>query len=96
MPRSIAGFVLNVELKRARVRPTISETPIIKVYSSSSTLSELLEDAAAKEVLASYVPAWEAVPGPMRDMTVDMLSETPFVNLTDAQREAMNAQLKSC
>ena len=37
-----------------------------------------------------------AVPGGMHDMTVEMLNDTPFVNLTGEQMEAFNAHLKNC
>ncbi len=72
------------------------ETPIIKIYSSKSPLSELLEDAEAMTVIESFIPEWQAVPAGMRDMTVEMLNDTPFVNLTAEQMEAFNTHLKNC
>lgn len=72
------------------------EVPIIKVYSSKSPFSELLEDPEALTVVESFIPGWQAVPAGMRDMTVEMLSETPFVSLTPEQMEAFNTHLKNC
>lgn len=74
----------------------IPEVPIIKVYSSKSPFSELLEDPEALTVVESFIPGWQAVPAGMRDMTVEMLSETPFVSLTPEQMEAFNTHLKNC
>lgn len=72
------------------------EIPIIKIYSSRSPLRELLEDAEAMTVVESFIPGWQAVPAGMRDMTVEMLNDTPFVNLTPEQMEALNTHLKNC
>ncbi len=72
------------------------DTPIIKVYSAKSSMNELLEGSDAKVVLETYVPGWAATPAPMRDMTIEQLNETPFVNLTAEQMEAFNASLKNC
>lgn len=72
------------------------ETPIIKVYSSESPFRELLENPKAMTVVESFIPGWQAVPGGMQDMTVEMLNETPFVNLTAEQMDAFNAHLKNC
>ena len=72
------------------------DTPIIKVYSAKSSMNELLEGSGAKVVLEAYVPGWAATPEPMRDMTIEQLNETPFVNLTAEQMEALNASLKKC
>ncbi|MCD8232501.1 MAG: glycoside hydrolase family 78 protein [Clostridiales bacterium] len=72
----------------------LPEIPIIKVYSSKSSLNDLAEGSLT--VLEQYVPDWQGVPVPMRDMTLEQLNDTPFVNLTGEQMEAMNAQLKTC
>lgn len=72
------------------------EIPIIKVYSSKSPFNELLEAPKALEVVEKFIPGWQAVPGGMRDMTVEMLSQTPFVELTAEQMEALNQALKEC
>ena len=50
----------------------------------------------ALAVVESFIPGWQAVPGGMHDMTVEMLNDTPFVNLTGEQMEAFNAHLKNC
>lgn len=72
------------------------DVPIIKVYSAKSPLSELLEDKEALTVVESFIPNWQSVPGGMRDMTVEMLNDTPFVNLTPEQVDAFNTHLRSC
>lgn len=72
------------------------EKPIIKVYSAKSSLSELLENEDTATVVDTYVSGWESVPVPMRDMTVEQLNETPFINLTSEQIESLNIHLKSC
>ena len=72
------------------------QTPIIKIYSIKSPFSELLENPKAMTVLESFVPGWQAVPGGMHDMTVEMLNNTPFINLTAEQLEAFNTHLKNC
>lgn len=74
----------------------VPEIPIIKIYSSKSPFQELLDDAAALTVVESFIPGWQAVPGGMRDMNVEMLNDTPFVNLTAEQMEAFNTHLKNC
>ena len=71
------------------------ETPIIKTYSSKSPFRELLENPRAMTVVESFIPGWQAVPGGMQDMTVEMLNETPFVNLTAEQMDELNAHLKN-
>lgn len=72
------------------------EIPIIKIYSSKSSINELIENPEALTVVESFIPGWQAVPGGMRDMTVEMLNDTPFVNLTREQMEAFNTHLKNC
>lgn len=72
------------------------EIPIIKIYSSKSSFNELIENPEALTVVESFIPGWQAVPGGMRDMTVEMLNDTPFVNLTQEQMEAFNTHLKNC
>lgn len=72
------------------------QIPIIRVYSSALPMNELLENSEAKTVMESYIPGWESVPGSMRDMTVEQLNDTPFVNLTREEMEAMNARLNNC
>ena len=69
------------------------ETPIKKRYSCGSTLSELLEHPAAKEIITAVLPQWEAVPLPLRDLPLVQLNSTPFANLTDAQMRTLDAQL---
>ena len=70
------------------------EVPILKIYSSKSPLCELLESETAKSVVESFVPEWRAIPAGMHDMTVEMLNDTPFVNLTPEQMEAFDTHLK--
>ncbi len=72
------------------------EVPIIKIYSSKSPFSELLESETAMAVVEKFIPEWKAVPVGMRDMTVLMLNDTPFVNLTPEQIEAFDTHLKNC
>lgn len=72
------------------------QLPIIKIFSSKSSLNELLDDEEAKTVLSTYIPAWQTIPGGMRDMTIEQLNDTPFVNLTEEEMEAMNVHLKNC
>lgn len=72
------------------------EVPIIKIYSSKSPFSELLESETARTVVENFIPEWRAVPAGMRDMTVMMLNDTPFVNLTQEQVEAFDTYLKNC
>lgn len=72
------------------------EIPIIKIYSSKSPLSELLESETAMAVVENFIPEWKAVPAGMRDMTVLMLNDTPFVNLTPEQIGALDTHLKNC
>ncbi|MCD8054186.1 MAG: glycoside hydrolase family 78 protein [Lachnospiraceae bacterium] len=74
----------------------LPETPIIKIYSCASSVNELTEAEGARTVFEQYVPNWQGIPGPMRDMTVEQLTDTPFVNLTEEQIGALNAQLKTC
>lgn len=74
----------------------VPEVPIIKIYSSKSPFSELLESETAMTVVENFIPGWQAVPAGMRDMTVEMLNDTPFVNLTPEQMEAFNTHLKNC
>lgn len=71
------------------------EEPIIKIYSSKSPLRELLESETAKSVVESFVPKWRAIPAGMHDMTMEMLNDTPFVNLTPEQMEAFDTHLKT-
>ena len=72
------------------------ETPIIKIYSSASPFCELLENPKTLAVVERFIPEWQAVPGGMHDMTVEMLKGTPFVDLTGEQTEAFNAELSNC
>ncbi|MDE7185914.1 MAG: alfa-L-rhamnosidase RamA, partial [Lachnospiraceae bacterium] len=72
------------------------EAPIIKIYSSASPFSELLENPKTLAVVERFIPGWQAVPGGMHDMTVEMLKGTPFVDLTGEQTEAFNAELRNC
>lgn len=72
------------------------EIPIIKIYSSKSSFQELLDNAEALTVVESLIPQWKAVPMGMRGMTVEMLNNTPFVNLTPEQMEVFNNHLKNC
>lgn len=72
------------------------EIPIIRIYSVSSAMNELLDNAELKKVLETYIPDWEDIPGPMRDMSVEQLNETPFVNLNPEEMESFNAQLRNC
>lgn len=72
------------------------DVPILKVYSSKSPFSELLESETAKPVVESFIPEWRAIPAGMHDMTVEMLNDTPFVNLTPEQMEAFDKHLKNC
>lgn len=72
------------------------DVPILKVYSSKSPFSELLESETAKPVVESFIPEWRAIPAGMHDMTVEMLNDTPFVNLTPEQMEAFDTHLKNC
>lgn len=72
------------------------EIPIIKIYSSKSSFTELLENPKALEVVKKYIPGWMVVPGGMHDMTVEMLSGTPFVNLSEEEMTAFNLELKNC
>lgn len=72
------------------------EVPIIKIYSSRSPFSELLESETAMTVVEKFIPEWKAVPAGMRDMTVMMLNDTPFVNLTPEQIEAFDTHLRNC
>ena len=72
------------------------EVSILKVYSSQSPFSELLESPKALAVVEQFIPGWQAVPGGMRDMPVDALNGSPFVNLTEEQVEALNNALKNC
>lgn len=72
------------------------EEPIIKIYSSNSSLRELMEDEDAKTVLAVYIPSYEKIPAGMIDMTIEQLNETPFVNLNEERMEALNHHLKNC
>lgn len=72
------------------------ETPIVKVYSSRSSLGELMENPAALDVLARFLPEWEQIPAGMREMTVEMLNDTPYANLTEEQLAEMNGRLRDC
>lgn len=72
------------------------DTPIIKVYNRMSSMNELLDGKQAKVILETFVPGWAATPGPMRDMPMVALNETPFVNLTAEQLDAFDAALKNC
>ncbi len=74
----------------------LPEVPIIKTYSCKSSVNELVENPASLAVLEQYVPNWQGIPGPMRDMTVEQLTSTPFVELDGAQMDAMNVALKGC
>lgn len=74
----------------------VPEIPIIKIYSSKSPFNELLEEPKALAVVEEFIPGWQAVPGGMRDMTVEMLSGTPFVEMSPKQMEAFNSALKNC
>ena len=71
------------------------QTPIKKAYSCGSTLTELLEHPAAKALITAYLPQWETVPLPLRDLPLEQLNSTPFSNLTDAQCKTLDAQLKA-
>lgn len=75
-----------------RYRP---EPSIRKRYSKNSALSELLENPAAKAIATEFLPRWETIPLPMRDMPLPQLNATPFANLTDAQMAALDARLKT-
>ncbi|MCC8151320.1 MAG: glycoside hydrolase family 78 protein [Lachnospiraceae bacterium] len=94
LPNTDQGPV-QVESGRHEFR-YLPETPIIKVYSCQSSFNDLAEGEKSLAVLEQYVPGWQGVPVPMRDMTLEQLNDTPFVNLTGEQMEAINAQLKMC
>ena len=72
------------------------EVSILKVYSSQSPFSELLESPKALAVVEQFIPGWQAVPVGMRDMTVEAMNGSPFVNLTAEQMKALNSALKNC
>ncbi|MDO4623390.1 MAG: family 78 glycoside hydrolase catalytic domain [Eubacteriales bacterium] len=95
LPNKADDSVIRLEAGTYHFRYT-PDTPIIKVYGSSSSMNDILENAAAKAVLESYVPAWAATPVPMRDMNMIQLSNTPFVPLSEEQLAAMDAELKKC
>ena len=75
-----------------RYRP---EPPIRKRYAKNSALSELLENPAAKAIVTEFLPRWETIPLPMRDMSLTQLNATPFADLTDAQMGALDERLKT-
>lgn len=71
----------------------VPEIPILKIFSSKSPFSELLEDAAAKQTMERFIPGWEIIPKGMLDMPVEILNDTPFVNLSEEELEAFNLAL---
>lgn len=75
-----------------RYRP---EPPIRKRYAKNSALSELLENPAAKAIVTEFLPRWETIPLPMRDMSLTQLNAAPIADLTDAQMAALDERLKT-